>query len=45
MRHALTTYESHANGYVVKPVDLEEFIGKVKAIIEFWAEVVTLPPS
>jgi two-component system, chemotaxis family, response regulator Rcp1 len=45
VRDLLNAYELHANGYVVKPVDLEEFIGKVKAITQFWADVVTLPPN
>jgi len=45
VRDVLNAYELHANGYVVKPVDLEEFIGAVTTITEFWAGVVTLPPT
>ncbi|MBT3271212.1 response regulator [Candidatus Poribacteria bacterium] len=45
VRDVLTAYESYANGYVVKPVDLDEFIGAVKAITEFWGTVGQLPPN
>jgi CheY-like chemotaxis protein len=37
-------YESRANCYVVKPVDMDKFFSVVKAIEEFWLGVVTLPP-
>ena len=33
----------HANCYVVKPVDLDQFIGVVKSIDNFWLTAVTLP--
>jgi chemotaxis family two-component system response regulator Rcp1 len=42
-RHILRSYELQANGYIVKPVDLEEFFTVVKAIVKFWGTVVTLP--
>lgn len=45
IRDVLTAYESHASAYVVKPVDLDEFLAKVRGIVEFWANVVTLPPT
>lgn len=38
-------YSLHANAYVTKPVDLEQFIKVVKSIEGFWLEVVKLPPS
>ena len=41
----LRTYDLHANCYVTKPVDLEQFIVVVKSIEEFWLTVVTLPPT
>ena len=37
------SYEHHANAFVTKPLDLEEFINVVKSIINFWFEVVKLP--
>jgi chemotaxis family two-component system response regulator Rcp1 len=39
----LKTYNLHANCYVTKPVDLEQFIRVVKTIDQFWLTVVTLP--
>ncbi|NTU78105.1 MAG: response regulator [Chloroflexales bacterium] len=36
-------YDLHANCYIVKPVDLEQFIQIVKSIEGFWFEIVTLP--
>ena len=37
------TYDLHANCYITKPVDLEQFIKVVKAIENFWLEIVKLP--
>ena len=39
----LRTYDLHANCYVTKPVDIEQFIKIVKQIDEFWFKLVTLP--
>ena len=39
----LRSYNLHANCYVTKPVDLEQFIVVVKSIDMFWLTVVTLP--
>jgi CheY-like chemotaxis protein len=39
----LKAYNLHANAYVAKPVDLEKFIAVVKAIEDFWLEIVKLP--
>ena len=39
----LKTYSLHANCYVTKPVDLEQFIKVVQSIDNFWLTVVTLP--
>src|SRR5664280_1012022 len=36
----LKTYDLHANCYITKPVDLDQFIGVVKAIEEFWFTIV-----
>ncbi len=40
----LRTYELHANCYIVKPVDLDQFIDVVQSIKSFWLAVVVLPP-
>ena len=37
------SYELHANCYITKPVDLEQFIVAVKSIENFWFTVVTFP--
>ena len=39
----LRTYTLHANCYITKPVDLEQFITVVKSIDDFWLTVVKLP--
>ena len=39
----LSAYDLHANCYVTKPVDLEQFMKIVKQIDEFWIKLVTLP--
>jgi len=39
----LKTYDLHANCYVTKPVDLEQFMHVVKSIEDFWITVVKLP--
>lgn len=41
----LRSYNTHANCYVAKPVDLEKFVAVVKAIEEFWVTIVKLPPK
>ena len=37
------TYDLHANCYISKPVDLEQFAAVVKAIDDFWLAIVKLP--
>ncbi len=37
------TYNLHANCYITKPVDLDQFISVVKSIEDFWLTVVKLP--
>jgi chemotaxis family two-component system response regulator Rcp1 len=39
----LKAYHHHANCYVTKPVDLEQFLGVVHKIEDFWLTVVKLP--
>jgi len=42
-RDILQTYYMHANCYITKPVDLDQFITVVKSIETFWLNVVKLP--
>ena len=39
----LKSYDLHANCYVTKPVDLDQFISVVRSIEDFWLTVVALP--
>jgi len=39
----LRTYNLHANCFITKPVDLDQFITVVAAISDFWFSVVRLP--
>jgi chemotaxis family two-component system response regulator Rcp1 len=39
----IQTYNLHANCYITKPVDLNQFITVVKSIEDFWFTVVKLP--
>jgi CheY-like chemotaxis protein len=38
-------YDLHANCYVTKPVDLDQFIRVVESIEDFWFTIVKLPPE
>jgi CheY-like chemotaxis protein len=40
----LASYLLHANAYVRKPVDFEQFVAAVRAIDDFFITVVRLPP-
>jgi CheY-like chemotaxis protein len=40
----LRSYQLHANAYVTKPVDFEQFINVVRRIDDFFVSVVKLPP-
>jgi CheY-like chemotaxis protein len=36
-------YDLHANCYIAKPVDLDQFLNVVRSIEHFWFKIVTLP--
>lgn len=38
-------YDTHANCYITKPVDFEQFVRVIQAIENFWLTVVQLPTS
>ena len=44
-RDVRNAYELHANCYVIKPVDLDEFFDAVKECQAFWTEKVRLPAA
>ena len=37
------TYSNHANCYITKPVDFDQFIKVIRAIEDFWLTIVKLP--
>ena len=39
----LKSYNLHANCYITKPVDLDQFIRVVQSIEDFWLGIVVLP--
>ena len=39
----LDAYRHHVNAYITKPIDLEEFVGVVSSIDQFWLSIVRLP--
>ena len=39
----LRTYDLHANCFITKPVDLDQFLSVVRAIEDFWLVIVRLP--
>lgn len=41
----LKTYNLHANCYITKPVDLDQFISVVQSIENFWFSIVKLAPT
>jgi DNA-binding response OmpR family regulator len=41
----IRAYDLHANAYIVKPLDFDEFMTVIGSIQDFWFKVVTLPPK
>ncbi len=41
----LASYRGHANAYVTKPLDLEQFERAVSSIHDFYGSLVVLPPA
>lgn len=39
------SYDLHANAYVTKPVDFDQFMSVVRQVDEFFISIVTLPPA
>ncbi len=44
-RDILAAYNLHANCYITKPLDLNQFHKVVKSIQDFWLTIVRLPPK
>jgi chemotaxis family two-component system response regulator Rcp1 len=41
----LKTYDLHANCFITKPVDFDQFVKVVQSIEHFWLTIVTLPAA
>jgi CheY-like chemotaxis protein len=41
----LRAYNLHANCYITKPVDFQQFVEIVQSIEDFWFTIVQLPPA
>lgn len=41
----LESYDLHANCYISKPIDFNQFMKVVKSIEDFWLSIVILPPN
>lgn len=41
----IRSYNLHANAYVTKPVNLDQFLHVINSLGQFWLAVVTLPPD
>jgi CheY-like chemotaxis protein len=41
----LKAYDLHVNCYVTKPVDVDQFLGVVRSLEQFWFSIVKLPPA
>lgn len=41
----IKSYDLHANCYVTKPVDFNQFMKIIRSIEEFWLTIVKLPPN
>ena len=44
-RDILKSYNLHANCFISKPVDVNEFLAVVRSAGEFWLSIVKLPAS
>jgi len=41
----LKSYHLHANCYITKPVDLDQFMKVIRSVRDFWLTIVKLPPK
>ena len=41
----IRSYDLHANCFISKPIDLEQFMRVVQAVEDFWLTIVKLPPN
>lgn len=41
----LKSYNLHANCFITKPIDLQQFLRVIRSIEDFWLTIVKLPPK
>lgn len=41
----LLSYDLHANCYIKKPIEYDEFMGAIRGLENFWTKIVRLPPQ
>jgi two-component system, chemotaxis family, response regulator Rcp1 len=41
----ITTYRLHANSYISKPTDLDEYLDALKTVQQYWFRTTELPPE
>ena len=39
----MKSYHNHANAYIIKPVDVSEFLQAILSLEDFWLNIVHLP--
>lgn len=44
-KDVLKSYKNHANCYITKPVDVDQFLKAITKIKNFWINLVKLPPE
>lgn len=42
-RDIMLSYKNHANCYITKPIEVNEFLNAVKSIESFWLNIVKIP--
>jgi len=40
----ISTYDLGVNSYIVKPVNMDQFINAIKVLKDYWFQIVVLPP-
>ncbi len=40
----IRTYDLGANSYIIKPVNMDQFINAIKVLKDYWFQIVVLPP-
>lgn len=44
-KDVIKSYDLHANCFITKPINLNQFLSVVKSIEDFWLSIVVLPPD